>query len=225
MKGKMLDYALSKGFYRMQQRVFSTNKIFHPEGVYDVFWLRTILDKDISLIQKHKIYKLNKNFTVKISNARITKEIESLFQLYKNHVTIDVADSVKEYLKGNNRRNNFTSRMVQVRDNKKLIAVGYFDLGNKSIMGIMNIYHPEYKKYSPGKYLMLRKMQYAIEAGMRYYYTGYIGIQVPYFDYKVFPDPSKVEVRISSWGSWEPFSNYGKEGLKAFIEDESLNFM
>ena len=55
--------------------------------------------------------------------------------------------------------------MVQVRDGDKLIAVGYFDKGKTAIAGILNMYHPDYKQYSPGKFLMLKKLEYALSQG------------------------------------------------------------
>ena len=88
--------------------------------------------------------------------------------------------------------------MIKIRDKNKLIAVGYFDKGFKSIAGIMNIYHPEYNMYSLGKFLMLQKLQYAQSHNMNFYYTGYISTQSTRFDYKTFPDQNAVEVLLAS---------------------------
>jgi arginine-tRNA-protein transferase len=80
----------------------------------------------------------------------------------------------------------------------------------------MNFYHPDYKKYSLGKYLMLLKMKYAIELHMQYYYTGYLALGISKFDYKIFPHSSLIEVFIPSLNCWFPFDEIGKEGLALY---------
>ena len=95
-----------------------------------------------------------------------------------------------------------------------LIAFGCFDKGEKSIAGILNAYHPNYKKYSLGKYLILLKLKYCIQNKITYYYTGYIGIGLNYFDYKGFPDENAIQVLLHEPPTWVPYNKLGKSGLE-----------
>jgi arginyl-tRNA--protein-N-Asp/Glu arginylyltransferase len=105
---------------------------------------------------------------------------------------------------------------VQVRDQDQLIAAGYFDKGSESIAGIMNIYHPEYNKYSLGKLLMLQKLQYALSQNKSFYYTGYISTGSTRFDYKTFPDPTAVEVLLPDKQEWQPYHLLSKAFLAEY---------
>ncbi len=218
ISGTQLDKALALGFYRMQQELFTTPFIISEDGnITEVFWLRTILN-ECTPPSQHPVYKKNKHFSVTFSKAKITAEIEDLFRIYRRNVKFDAPESVQSYLCGDLERKNeaFDSYTIEIRDGKQLIAIGYFDKGKKSITGIMNFYHPEYKKYSLGKFLMLLKMEYAISQEMDYYYTGYIAIDNSRFDYKVFPDTDIIEVYLPSKDKWIPYPKTGKEGLNEF---------
>jgi arginine-tRNA-protein transferase len=80
----------------------------------------------------------------------------------------------------------------------------------------MNIYHPDYKQYSPGKFLMLKKLQYALQHNMIFYYTGYISTENTRFDYKIFPDVKAVEVLLPVEQLWLPYHALNKDFLAAY---------
>ena len=108
--------------------------------------------------------------------------------------------------------------MVQVRDQGQLIAAGYFDKGERSIAGIMNIYHPQYRNYSLGKFLMLQKLKYTLSQDMLFYYTGYISTESTRFDYKTFPDVKAVEVLLPVEQEWVPYHLLNKEFLTEYYQ-------
>ncbi len=70
-------------------------------------------------------------------------------------------------------------------DNSRLIASGFFDLGQNSAMGISSIYDPDYKKYSLGKHLIYSKMMFCKERNIKYFYPGYFVPGYRAFDYKL----------------------------------------
>src|ERR1044072_6313524 len=148
-KGNFFDRLLAAGFYRMQHIMFTCNDtIINREcTVVPVFWLRT-------LVQQYQLSRsaagINKNcsrFNVKIQTAYIDDEVETLYALYKSHVSITVSNTCANYLHRSDLPQPFDAMMVQVRDGNRLIAVGYFDKGATTIAGILNVYHPAYKKY------------------------------------------------------------------------------
>lgn len=213
--GIVLDFILAIGHFRMQQEIFTTKVLCTNLDCYDVFWLRTLIDSNLA-IEKHPIYKQNERFKITIREAEISDEVEKLYLKYKNHVLFDAPESVRDYLFGEYTENEFESYLVEVRDHDLLIGVGYFDKGNHAIAGIMNFYHPEYKRFSIGKYLMLLKMQFAQNKGIKYYYTGYISTTYNKFDYKLFPDKTNIEVLVNEEIGWQPFTTFDKNRLRAF---------
>ena len=93
-----------------------------------------------------------------------------------------------------------------MRDGERLIAIGYFDEGRESAAGILNFYHPDYRKYSPGLFLYLESIRYAAEGGKRFFYPGYIALDYTKFDYKLLPGPERVEIWDTDTACWLPYS-------------------
>ena len=115
--------------------------------------------------------------------------------------------------------------MIEIRDGELLVAVGYYDLGKNALMGILNIYHPDYSKYSLGKYLMLKKIDYALTNNIDYYYTGYMGTGVSVFDYKIFPDINSVDVFLPFEKEWQPYKQYTKKQLNEYFFEKYVEPM
>lgn len=218
IKGRLLDDYLAEGYYRMLHTVFTTHytQLDTAGPALPVFWLRT----QLANIRENKnalaIRKKCAGFTVSCSPAAITSETEALYSLYHSAVNFNTGSSCYVCMHDSSMPNPFDSRMIEIRDGATLIAVGYFDRGDNSITGILNFYHPGYKKYSLGKYLMLQKIDWAVANGITLYYTGYICIGNTKFDYKLYPDTSAIEVFLPVERIWLPFSIVGKEGLATY---------
>jgi arginine-tRNA-protein transferase len=215
LRGELLDYYLALGYYRMQHILFTCNETQADENSFSipVFWLRTFVDKIRHNKSGNAIRKKCAAFTVHVLPAIVTEEVESLYTLYSNHVPFNTAISCNDYLHQVAIDDPFDSWMIEIRDQQQLIAVGYFDKGANSIAGIINIYHPAYTKFSLGKYLILKKIDYAKQHQIPIYYTGYISTAITRFDYKLFPDESAVQVFLPIEKKWLPYSFLGKELL------------
>jgi leucyl-tRNA---protein transferase len=214
MPGNVLDEYLSKGWYRMQQTIFTTDIIIKNELVIPVFWLRFALKRYRETKSSGRIMTLNQKFTVQLKNGIITEEAEELYLQYKASVDFDVSDTIRDYLVGEADTSIYNTRCFELREGKKLIACGYFDEGKNSLAGILNIYHPDYKQTSPGKFLMLLKINYALQQQKEFYYPGYISTGITKFDYKLFPGKESAEVYLSQTDQWVPWLSITKEQLE-----------
>lgn len=208
LNGNQLDTFLSQGWYRMHQTIFTTKYIILNESVYNVSWLRYNLTELNFSKKLQKLLSQNNHFNTSIKPIKITEELEELYAAYKANIKFDHSESVKQWLFGDEpiKESVFETNIIEVRDGEKLIAVGIFDNGANSIAGIMNFYDPEYKKFSLGKYLILLKMQYAIQKGKHWYYPGYIVHGYPSFDYKLFVGEENSEIFIPDMNSWHKYS-------------------
>jgi len=217
-KGSILDAFLAMGFYRMQYYLFTCNETDTSEEGFTipVFWLRTLVSRCRPNRVALNIVKKCAGFQVKTMPALVDEEIENLYALYSNHRPFNMSETCTSYLQGIEFSDPFDSWMVQVRDGEKLIAVGFFDKGQNAIAGIMNIYHPAYAAYSLGKFLIMQKLQYAIEHQMEFYYTGYISTASTRFDYKTFPDADAVQVYLPTYNKWLHYESLGKEYLEDY---------
>ncbi len=217
-KSDTFDNLLASGYYRMQHFMFTCNDTaLDDEGeVIPVFWLRTQVNQCRINKTCNTILKKCAAFSVSFKPAVVDDEIEALYAQYKEHVPFSISSSCSAYLFQEGLPQPFHSMMVQVRDGGKLVANGYFDAGLHAIAGIMNIYHPQYFKYSLGKLLMLEKLQYALTRNMLFYYTGYISPGSTRFDYKTFPDATAVEVLLPDTQQWVPYYQLSKAYLNDY---------
>ena len=206
MTGEQLDFYLSIGYFRTQQDIFTCQFLPHGNAFHAVQWLRIVLDKISYGKTQQRLMRANAKFSATVGPLVLSDELESLYAQYWNALDFDAPTSVKTCLLGNSVQNRFDTQVIEVRDGGKLIAVGVFDRGRKNIAGIMNFYHPDYRKYSLGKYLMLLKINHARIQQKIHYYPGYLVDGYPKFDYKLFPCEAATEVFDSIRGIWLPFS-------------------
>jgi arginyl-tRNA--protein-N-Asp/Glu arginylyltransferase len=205
-----LDASLAQGYYRAGQSIFSVDYIFIG-GWIRVFWLRFGL-QNYAFEKKHlQLMRRNQKFDVAILPMHITSEHEELYALYRKSIDFEASNTVSQFLFGVDsvgtvQNNVFNSKMIELRLAGRLVAVGVFDLGTDSCAGIVNFYDPEFQKYSLGKYLILKKIEYAQNAGMDWYYPGYIGYQFPKFDYKLFPGTASAEIFDPISREWISYS-------------------
>jgi len=214
MPPPLLDEYLARGWYRMQQTIFTTDIIIKQETILPVFWLRLSLKKYRENKTSRKIIEVNRPFNIRLCPGDITDEAEALYQVYKAAMDFDLSDSIRDYLLGEALESIYATKRIEIRDGKKLIACGFYDEGANSLAGILNFYDPSYNKFTPGKYLMLVKIARALEEKKTYYYPGYISTAIPKFDYKLFPGKEASEVYLSAEGTWVPWLSTTRESLE-----------
>jgi leucyl-tRNA---protein transferase len=185
LQGEELDRYLAEGWFRMGQTIFTTNFLNFKQQYYSAVWLRVVLNQ-CNLDTSHaKLEKLNRKFNVQISEAKIDQERENLFSRYRQQVSFEPSSSIQSLLFGRAQTNIFNTLEITVRDEGRLIACGFFDLGKRSTAGITSFYNPDYKKYSLGKFLIFQKIEYSKKAGFEFFYPGYFVPGYKPFDYKL----------------------------------------
>ncbi|RZK20997.1 MAG: GNAT family N-acetyltransferase [Hymenobacter sp.] len=206
MPGDFLDYYLSQGYYRMGQNLFTCRFLPLETGIYTVHWLRLVLADVAYGPKQRQLLRQNARFAVAARPFRLTAEYEALYDRYYQSIDFEANASLGDLLLDGSAHNVFDTYVLEVRDNGQLIAAGVFDQGANSIAGIVNFYDPDYRKYSLGKYLLLRKTEHARQQQLAYYYPGYLVQGYPKFDYKLFACQAATEVFDFRSGEWPPFS-------------------
>ena len=180
-----LDGFLSIGWFRIQQTIFTTNNLYFNDQQYDAIWLRVRLH-DFEPDKKYKkLSGKNNRFRTEIKSLRITPEHEALYNSYKEGISFEGASSLHSLLYGQNDFNVYNTQTIDVYDGDILIGTGCFDLGNNSAAGIFSVFDPAYKKFSLGKYMIYKKIEYCQKENFTYFYPGYVVPGYPPFDYKL----------------------------------------
>ena len=225
--GRNLDAYLAIGWYRIGQIIFTTDYIPHPDGWIRVFWLRFDLDRFKWGRKQLKLLSANLGLEVEIKQLVVTQELNDLYTTYYNHLDFAASPTLENNLFDysvvvDTKHKVFDSHVIEIRDDGKLIAAGIFDKGEKTIAGIVNFFDPAYRKISPGKWLMLLKIQYALKNKMTHYYPGYVACDFPKFDYKLFPDVEAAEIYDPVYKQWMPYSSTLLTELKNTLPEPEL---
>lgn len=210
--GKEFDLLLSFGWYPMGQTVFTTSHLFRDEDTppMKVHWLRYPVS-DIRDRTSHKrIRSKNKVFEVEVADPFAhNSELDSLYERYLDSVDFDGYSNIGKATYQGNSPNIYESKAIILRDKGKIISCGIFHVGFKAVASILHFFDPRYKQYSPGKYLILKTLDYCRDMKMEWYYPGYVIQGNSKMDYKLFlgketaqyyhPEPHPLS------GSWLPF--------------------
>jgi arginine-tRNA-protein transferase len=203
-RNEVLDNYLAMGWFRMYDSMFTTDCIELEGQLMLVYWMRYYIPAEKNGRKQKDIINRNKNFSITFKPLFITAELESLFALYKRIKPFVGYYSLSEAFRTNGPV--FDTWVAEIRnENKLLIAAGIFDKGSDSIAGIMNFYHPDFERNSPGKMLMLAKIYYCRQNSFSYYYPGYITRETSRFNYKLFHDKNAAQVYEPGPRIWLPY--------------------
>ena len=217
-----LDQYLGKGWFRMGQTLFTTNFLCFAGQFYSAVWLRIDLSEFKGDKTYNRLTRLNARFRTVIGKAQLTDDKENLFSIYREHVPFQASASIRHLLYGKSSENIFDTQEILIYDGGRLIAVGYFDLGDTAAAGISSFYHPDYKKHSLGKYLIYRKIAYCHEMGLRYFYPGYFVPGYNYFDYKLLIGREALYYFMLQTGEWRCIQQFKQDHSPFSIMKERL---
>lgn len=203
-----LDILLAHGWFRMGRYMYTVNHIGIEKEIR-VIWLCYQLSEIQFPGSVLEILKRSRRFDFQCKELKLTRELSQLYKDYRQSIRLDAADNLEEVLyrqeAGKGLPDNFCSMVIEMRDSGHLVAAGIFDPGESALMGIVNFFLPEYRKFSPGKMLMLKKMNWARENGFQYFYPGYIGAGDSRFDYKLFAGEAGAYLYDPLRYRWYPY--------------------
>lgn len=203
-----LDQYLELGWFRMGQTIFTTNFLNFKNFFYSAIWLRIPLQEFSTDPRQQKLFKRNKAFNVEIRDMVLTAEKEALFAAYKKKISFEASTSLNTLLFGKSDHRIYHTKEINIYDDHKLIATGFFDIGKNSAAGISCFYDPAYKKYTLGKYLIYLKIAYCKKIGLSYFYPGYFVPGYTLFDYKLEIARPHLEYLDFTSGRWNPISRF-----------------
>jgi leucyl-tRNA---protein transferase len=205
--GELDDY-LARGWFRMQQTIFTTDKIIFNDFLYEAIWLRVCLT-DFQPDKKYReLHKKNNKFKTEIKKGSITSDHEALFSLYREGLSFESYPSLRQLLLGDTSYNVYNTYMINLYDGKQMIGAGFFDLGKNSAAGICCIYDPGYKTYGLGRYMIYEKMLYCKKNKLSYFYPGYFVPGYVPFDYKLTIGKPAIEYFDIFKRRWFSMTNF-----------------
>lgn len=208
LTGAELDRRLADGWFRMHQEIFTTTHLFAQDDIYRVHWLRYEVSRLSERASHRRLRKLNANFRVVLEDfSGVQPEHEELFRKYRASIEFEGADSVMHALFGDepNGVNIYQTRCLSVFENNRLIAAGYFDVGDSAAASILHFFDPDYRRTSLGRYMILLTVDFLRDNGYTYYYPGYVVAGKSKMNYKLFLGRESASYFDPSTNMWLPF--------------------
>ena len=208
------DILLSLGWYPMGQAIFTTSHLFKDENTIPkrVHWLRYPVASVRERTSHRRIRNKNRHFEMELADPFVhMAELDTLYEKYQNSIDFDGYSNIGKATFGGDESNIYDTKAIIIRDGDRIISCGIFHEGVTSAASIIHFYDPDFCRFSPGKYLILKTLDYCRLRGIELYYPGYIIQGNPKMNYKLFlgqevahyyhPEPNPLS------GSWLPFQS------------------
>ncbi|MBM55417.1 MAG: hypothetical protein CMB32_02560, partial [Euryarchaeota archaeon] len=209
------DQYLASGWFRGSVMLYKMDLLCIDDEVYSVVNIRlNIEDFTLRKSQRKLLTKAENRFKITFGKALPTPEKEALYEGHKHKFKGFIHGTLEEYLNAGFDSTVFDTREVCVFDGDKLIAVSYFDLGDRGMASLLCLYDEAYSKWSLGKVTMLKEIEFGLKTGRKWYYPGYVLDLPTAFDYKLelgqmeYYSPSKL------WVSYEKFDPQSTNAYK-----------
>lgn len=126
----------------------------------------------------------NADLRVEIRPVEITDESEDLFHRHKLRFTSGIPFTIYDFLSTEPATVPSDASEIAIYLEEKLVAVSYFDEGDRATSGIYASFDPDLSERGLGTFTMLKEIEYAIESGREYYYPGFAYEGPSFYDYK-----------------------------------------
>lgn len=182
---EQLDLVLADGWRHFGTHFFRYNLNLYRDDVVRVTPLRIRLSDFRLSKSQRRVLSRNSDLRVEFTAAKITAEIEELFDRHKRRFDHSVPGSIYDFLSSEPATVPTTCRQITAKDdNDRLLAVSFFDLGAKSVSAIYGCFDPNETSRSLGIFTMLEVIEYCRTLGRSLYYHGYAYDVSSFYDYK-----------------------------------------
>lgn len=221
------DSFLASGWFRGSVMLYKMELLCLEGDLRSVVNIRLDLDRYARKKSHRKIIrKVEEQFTFTYGIASSNAAKEGLYTNHKKRFKGFIHPTLNDYLHSSMGQTVFDTREVCVYDGDRLIAVSFFDCGEKSMASLLGLYDEEYAGYSLGMYTLLKEIDFALQKGYRWFYPGYVLDQSSDFDYKLRLGEYEYYNANQRWSKFENFDPNETKGhfLKAKLQllDEVL---
>jgi arginine-tRNA-protein transferase len=179
-----LDELLSGGWRHFGTHFFRYSLGIYEDDIRRVIPLRIRL-RDFSLSKsQRKVLRRNSDLLTIVQPVAITPEVVDLFDRHRRRFKAGIPDSIYDFISGDSSV-PCPALQVSVRNAAdRLVAISYFDVGDRSISAIYAMFDPEFSARSLGIFTMLKEIEFALDGRKDFYYQGYSYEGESFYDYK-----------------------------------------
>lgn len=196
-----LDRLLADGWRHFGPQFFRYNLAVYENEIQRVIPLRIRLSEFELSQSQQRVLRRNADVSVDIGPVRITGDVEKMFHCHKKRFKQHPPDSIYTFISSEPSAEPCEILQQSVRLDGRLLAAGFFDIGERSLSGIYTIFEPAETRRSLGIFTILKEIEYAKARGKQFYYQGYCYSGNSFYDYKKL----FYGTEAYRWdGTWQP---------------------
>jgi arginine-tRNA-protein transferase len=197
-----MDIFLAEGWRHVGRRFFRYSSGFYDSAFRHVAPLRIRLANFSLSKSQRRTLKKNRDLQIVVRAFDVTPEMEELFEKHKRRFIYGVPESIYNFLPRDAGDNPCEALEICVYRDGELLAVSFFDVGERAVSSVYAIFAPEETSRRLGIFTMLLEIEWALENKKEFFYQGYCFEEDSFYDYKKrFRGVEKFD-----WnGNWENF--------------------
>ena len=194
-----LDRYLEQGWFRTGFAMARAPLVCMEGDIFATLDVRVRLRGHAWTRSQRRSLRRGERFEVRVDKPRCDAERERLYDGNKPRFAGFVFETLAEVIEAEPFASMFDTRELSVYDDGKLIAVSYFDLGERSLASLLGLYDESYARFGLGIHTMLLEMELGKRRGYHYYYPGYALRRSPRLDYKLRLGGMQYRSGTGSW--------------------------
>ena len=201
-----MDELLEEGWRHFGADFFRYNYSFYEDQLARVLPLRLNLQHFAFSKTQRKILRKNADLQSTIRPLEIDKSKISLFEQHKTKFKDNPPGSIFEVISQQDPPGIPCNTLeISVFEHDRLLACSFMDVTENATSGIYAFYDLAASHRSLGIFTMLLEIDWALQQGKRYYYSGYAYDIPSFYDYK----KNFAALEFFDWHNhWLPFAEY-----------------
>lgn len=178
------DRFLADGWRHFGRQFFRYNLALYEDEIRLVIPLRIRISEFRRAQSQERIRRRNSDVEVFVGPVNITPEILDLFDRHKQRFKQHTPESIFTFIAERPEDEPCETYQQTLRLGNRLVAAGFFDVGERSVSAIYTAFDPDETRRSLGVFTILKEIEFAVEKGMKFYYLGYSYSGRSFYDYK-----------------------------------------
>ncbi len=204
---EQLDDYLARGWYRIGQTLMTCRFLVFEDVLRSTIWTRLDLRQHaLRKGQRKQLARIRREFDVRIGPLVVDAERESVYQAYRATARGERSPTLDHFLYEETDRDLFDTREVSIWRDGVLVAFSWFDVGESTLQSLLGAFLPEEQRWGLGYASMLLELEWGLNHGYHYHYSGYIMPGEPAMDYKLRAGDMQWLDTTGQWHPWESFN-------------------
>lgn len=175
---------MADGWRHFGRQFFRYNLALYEDEIRLVIPLRIRLSGFRIAQSQERILRKNSDVEISIGPVNLTQEVLDLFDRHKQRFKQHTPESIFTFIAERPEDEPCDTYQQTMRVGGRLVAAGFFDVGERSVSAIYTAFELDETRRSLGVFTILKEIEFAVEKGMEFYYLGYSYSGRSFYDYK-----------------------------------------